>query len=112
MYIYFLIFHILACIWYLMGTSDTYVNKDDPNEFINGWIYWYGEGYKKSDYPQIYGRAFYYVFTTITTVGFGDIVPLSNEENLLSIFIMYLGWLLFSYFSGRLRIILMSKDEL
>jgi hypothetical protein len=33
----------------------------------------------------------YWGFTTITTVGYGDIVPHTNPEKLYSIFVMYCG---------------------
>ena len=55
---------------------------------------------------QLYLLSFYWGFTTITTVGYGDIVPYTDAERLYSIFAMYCGIALMSIITGKLTTIL------
>ena len=43
---------------------------------------------------------FYFSFTTLTTVGFGDYHPRSNRERIFITFQMMIGVCIFSYFLG------------
>jgi hypothetical protein len=43
----------------------------------------------------------YYAFTTLSTVGFGDIVPRSDIERMVCSFILMFGVSIFSYFMGN-----------
>ena len=40
---------------------------------------------------------YYYILTTLSSVGFGDLVPKSNVERVVGSFIMLLGVAMFSY---------------
>ena len=44
---------------------------------------------------------FYYAFTTLTTVGFGDLRPYSNLESIFGAIILFGGVLIFSYIIGN-----------
>ena len=53
----------------------------------------------------------YFVFTTITTVGFGDYYPTNDHEGLTWSFVLLGGVALFSYFMGfLLELIVKVKD--
>jgi hypothetical protein len=53
----------------------------------------------------------YFVFTTITTVGFGDYYPTNDHERLTWSFVLLGGVALFSYFMGfLLELIVKVKD--
>lgn len=43
---------------------------------------------------------YYYVFTTLTTVGFGDYYPVGNIERLFGVPMMFFGVMTFSYVMG------------
>ena len=45
-----------------------------------------------------YVAAMYWTFATISTTGFGDIVPITNSERIFSMWGMCLGLTVFSYF--------------
>lgn len=47
-------------------------------------------------YLLIVVKAMYYGFTTLSTCGFGDLVPLNNAERVVCAFIMLFGVALFS----------------
>jgi hypothetical protein len=44
--------------------------------------------------------AMYFAFTTLSTVGFGDYYPVSDNERALGAFILFVGVLMFSYIMG------------
>lgn len=58
-----------------------------------------------------YGAALYWAITTITTIGFGDILPNSTEERFLVIIVMLLGAFQYGYIIGALGSILSTRDE-
>ena len=52
---------------------------------------------------SLYLTSLYWAVTTFTTVGFGDITPVSDEERAYTLFMAILGALLFGYVStGRI----------
>ena len=54
----------------------------------------------------------YFVFTTITTVGFGDFSPVGNTERLFGIPMMFFGVMIFSYVMGVYGEILDKFNEI
>jgi hypothetical protein len=62
-----------------------------------------------------YWLALYYIVTTITTVGYGDIVPHKESfrirEKHLSIVMMLVGQISFSYLAASLTAILTRSDR-
>lgn len=46
-------------------------------------------------------RVFYFMFTTLSTVGFGDFHPRADAERILVVFILLLGVAVFSYIMGN-----------
>ena len=42
----------------------------------------------------------YYTFTTLSTIGFGDYRPLSDEERLFTVCVFLIGVSVFSYLMG------------
>lgn len=54
--------------------------------------------------------ALYYVVTTITTVGYGDILGNNNQERGLAILLMIIGVTCFSFLTGSLSSIVQNLD--
>ena len=52
----------------------------------------------------------YFSVTTITTVGYGDISATATNERILSIFIMIVGVIAFSFATGSLTSIISNVD--
>lgn len=53
----------------------------------------------------------YFAFTTITTVGYGDILGNSSLEKVICIFIMFIGVIFFTLGSGALASLLQNYDS-
>ena len=54
----------------------------------------------------------YFAFTTLSTLGLGDLLPLNNNEYLAMIFIFLFGILVFSYIKGTLQDTLIEIQNL
>ncbi len=57
--------------------------------------------YNQRDPTTIVIAMMYFAFTSLSTVGFGDINPRSNIERLLGAFMLLLGVAIFSVFMGN-----------
>ena len=73
--------HLIACLWYLCG-----VTGGD-----RGWIVGVEETADTSSVTRMYLMSFYWSFTTMTTVGFGDITGATGLEQAFSIIAMGIG---------------------
>ena len=70
--------------------------KNNLEEFPDGeYFITYFDMDSNSPLQQSIGMT-YYAFTTLSTVGFGDLVPRSNQERCFIIMILFFGVALFS----------------
>lgn len=82
-----LVLHLLSCIWYLIPFELGFPSDSWPVR----------EGIRGAGTGTIYLRSIYWVVTTTTTVGFGDITPANQAEYVFSLFVMLIGASLFAY---------------
>jgi hypothetical protein len=82
-------------------------NGDD---YKGTWLEKYYLEYGTNEDENIYVVAFYWTITTITTVGYGDIVGTNTLERIFSSFIMLLGVISFSFVQGSIASILQNND--
>ena len=71
------------------------------------WI----DDFDDSNNNQIYITSLYYTVTTMTTVGYGDINGANTLERAISIMIMLIGVIAFSFATGSLSSILSNYDQ-
>ncbi|XP_062336367.1 potassium voltage-gated channel subfamily H member 2 [Osmerus eperlanus] len=103
-----LIAHWLACIWYAIGSVER-------NGSI-GWLHSLGDQlgkhYNDSDPgsgPSIkdkYVTALYFTFSSLTSVGFGNVSPNTNSEKIFSICVMLIGSLMYASIFGNVSAII------
>nr|KAG5693504.1 hypothetical protein BaRGS_006206 [Batillaria attramentaria] len=96
-----LIAHWLACIWYAIGNMERNMAHDGQPRI--GWLDELAKQtrqfYNASDVnsgPTIkskYVTALYFTFSSLTSVGFGNVSPNTNSEKIFSILIMLIGCL-------------------
>ena len=91
--------HNITCYFYLLAKNEdidiekTYVGNAELNN------------------EQIYVKTLYYVITTISTVGYGDISPKTSKEIAFVMFIQFLGVVIFAYLTGNITSILMNLNQ-
>jgi hypothetical protein len=59
----------------------------------------------------LYGISLYFIITTVTTVGYGDILPYNQVERGFCYMNMILGVIGFSFTSGSLSSIMSNYDS-
>jgi hypothetical protein len=59
---------------------------------------------------ELYLCSCYYVMTTVSTVGYGDISPVNSTERIFGMVLQFLGVISFTFVSGALASILQSHD--
>lgn len=100
------IVHVLSCLWVVAAkVNDT-----------QNWILTYQET-NFAEHPQDYEDyetyivSFYFVSTTVTTVGYGDITGENLVEKVFCIVMLFVGVMTFSYATGSLSSIITSYDN-
>lgn len=98
-----LLTHLMACLWIAIGRIDDqswvtkFVVKEQENRNDIQITYF--------DYVvQIYANSFYFILTTITTVGYGDINGDTTYELLFSMCVEFIGLTFFSFLTGTISV--------
>ena len=63
------------------------------------------------DEGDLYLASLYFIITTLSTVGFGDIVPVNDTERALCIVIMIVGVFFYSYTIGSITAIMTQSQR-
>lgn len=108
-----LLTHIMACIWIQLGTLN-------DNNGQTGWVSQFMDDQiitqndvtlkKYSFMVEIYANAFYFILTTITTVGYGDINGSTTVELVFSMAVEFIGLTFFSFLTGTISV-MFSGDQ-
>jgi hypothetical protein len=92
-----LLIHLFSCLW-------IFVARVNQNEGHINWID--SKEFSEDSNINLYFSSTYFVITTITTVGYGDISGFSTIERLFCILMMISGVISFSFATGSLSSIL------
>lgn len=83
--------HWLACGWLALGGNTTLAG--DP-----------AEGFTR------YLRALYWSFTTLATIGYGDLTPVTNPQVVYAMIVMFIGVSAYGYVIGNIAGLLANID--
>lgn len=94
--------HILACLW-------VFASKFDPEaNWVRDKV---GNDFAEIDTAELYLMSFYFVSTTVTTVGYGDMSPANSVERVFSIIMLFVGVMCFASLSGSLTSMITQNDN-
>jgi multisubunit Na+/H+ antiporter MnhC subunit len=60
---------------------------------------------------DLYITSFYFTVTTLVTVGYGDITAKNQSERIMSMFLMLIGVVTFSFTTGSLSSVITCHDS-
>ena len=89
--------HMVGCFWYLIGLSGE-----------EGWVYRYDM--IVSPKSAQYVAALYWSFSTLTTVGYGDISARTQQEQIYAMVMMLVGVSWYAYIVSSMSTIMSSFD--
>jgi hyperpolarization activated cyclic nucleotide-gated potassium channel 1 len=92
--------HLVGCLWVII--ANLYDNSETT------WIY--NAGVVDSDNLTIYLASVYWAFSTMLTVGYGDIRAYSTGEQVISLFWMMIGGMFYTFAIGNLSSMLSNLD--
>ena len=87
----FSILHVLVCCHIIMGFH-----------YYPSWLISVQDRFSIDSYSSIYITSFYFLITTLTTVGYGDIVCISMPERIFQLIELSFGVILYSYIVSKL----------
>ncbi len=95
--------HWVACAWFIVGTLDE----------VEGWV---TSNFLSSDLhgatvSEQYLASMYWSVMTLTTIGYGDIKPVTQWERLFAILMMLLGSAMFAYVVGTMCSVVQGLSE-
>lgn len=96
-----ILIHWLACIWFQVAAGAGFP--------YNSWVV--TNGLLDADVMSQYIRSIYWTITTMTTVGYGDIVPQRNIEYIVSIVVMLLGASMYAFIIGNIASLMSNLDS-
>ncbi|KAL4468617.1 hypothetical protein ABPG74_005120 [Tetrahymena malaccensis] len=104
----------LSCFWYYLGIKKNVEYGYDKNakEFrlMSGWVY--EQLFVSDDNPAgeignnlqtEFVASLYWVFTTLTTLGYGDFYGQTSYERIFTMFVQFLGVFIFAYMMGNIN---------
>ncbi|XP_071812152.1 voltage-gated inwardly rectifying potassium channel KCNH6-like isoform X4 [Apostichopus japonicus] len=104
-----LIAHWLACIWYAIGDAEQKNVKYGWLHHLANQTHMPYEQNNNTSGPTLtskYITALYFTFSSLTSVGFGNVSPNTNTEKIFSICVMLIGSLMYASIFGNVSAII------
>ncbi len=100
-FVFFVLCHTLACLWFLLAKLSEFHERT--------WVVRYD--YMDEPVGTQYMAALYFIVTTITTVGYGDITAKAPEEQLFALILMIIGVVSYSLAISALMTAISASNE-
>ena len=100
--------HVLGCFWFGMHL----INSGDPE--VPTWARVYDGGRAVQDDTPLevqYIYSIYWAVTTLTTVGYGDVVPVNDSERIFGVGSMLVSALVFGYMMSNMSSLVAAMDR-
>ncbi|MBI4566926.1 MAG: ion transporter [Planctomycetes bacterium] len=91
--------HFIACAWLFLGSGNA--AGTNATDFAK---------YEPTDNARNYLRALYWTTTTIATIGYGDISPVTNAQTIFAMFVELLGAGMYGYIIGAIANLIANID--
>ncbi|CAL8147880.1 unnamed protein product [Orchesella dallaii] len=109
-----LIAHWLACIWYAIGNAERQYSTGGIrvgwlDQLANDTEQYYEYSTNKTSGPTLKSRyvtALYFTFSSLTSVGFGNVAPNTDAEKIFTICVMLVGSLMYASIFGNVSAII------
>ena len=94
--------HWLACVWFYIGIYDLSNQYDSWVILERNW-----------DLSEIFVKCIYYILTSISTLGYGDYTPVGINELTVSLLILFIGVIIFSFnIASIINLVIDSRQKL
>jgi Ion transport protein len=98
----FIVAHWISCYFHFEGFSESAV------ETVT-WLSYYG--ITDDPWQNRYLASFYFGIATMQTVGFGDIIPVTTKERIITIIAMMIACGMFGYTMNKIHLIISGLDN-
>ncbi|XP_070069495.1 voltage-gated delayed rectifier potassium channel KCNH8 isoform X3 [Drosophila takahashii] len=102
--------HWLACIWYVIAVKEYEWFPESNIVFFTGWLQLLAERKNASvailTTAETYSTALYFTFTSLTSVGFGNVSANTTAEKVFTIIMMLIGALMHAVVFGNVTAII------
>jgi len=99
--------YFVGCLWYLVVKN---INTEEDIEAGNTFLQTFGIDEIKDTYTKMIISC-YFALTTLSTVGYGDLYPISTREMICGINVMMVGIVFFSHIMGSFIEIISNYDK-
>ena len=108
----FFLAHWMACLFYLIAAAE-----DRATNWVTSYFEYYDRNarpdgtYEPIDSGTMYIASVYWAVATLSTLGYGDVIPETNAERLYAVACTFAGGAVYAYLLGSVCSIITNLDE-